>query len=80
MKNLNYENLDFYGDAYWGEQHGENVEIYQYATYEGKTYKVIWILTTEELDSIEEVGELEFRLEDIARVELVKETDNGTQH
>lgn len=80
MKNLNYEDLDFYGYAHRGEEYGDYIKYYQYATYQEKTYKAIWVYTKEELDNAEEVGELEFKLEDIDRVEPVKETDNGTQH
>lgn len=72
MNNLNYEDLDFYGYAYRGEEYGDKVEYYQYATYKNRTYKVIWIYTAEELDTIEEVGELEFKLEDIDRVEEIE--------
>ena len=72
MKNLDYSDLDFYGDAHRGKEYGNHIEYYQYATYQKKTYKAIWVYAKEKIDNIEEVGKLEFRLEDIDRVERVE--------
>jgi len=71
MKSLDYNNLDFYGYAYRGEEYGDKVEYYQYATYKDKTYVAIWVYTKTELEKIEEVGELKFELENIDRVEEI---------